>query len=78
MDHETIKKAVTEAMQDQMKDFYIEREKHYQHHEFISGLIEWRNSWKSTVMKAVANTIYAVAVALLLMGFIVWGKSVLK
>lgn len=75
---QAIKRAVSEAMQEQMKDFYIEREKHYQHHQFIGELIEWSKSWKSTAMKAIANTIVMAAIALLLAGYIAWGGKTFK
>lgn len=76
--YEVIKKAVTEAMQEQMKDFYIDREKHYQHHEFIDNMMKWSNSWKSTCLKAICELITVGAIALLVMGFIAWGKNTLK
>jgi len=76
--YEDIKKAVAEAMQEQMKDFYIDREKHYQHHEFIDDLIKWSNGWKSTCMKAIANLIILGAISLIIMGFIAWGGKTFK
>jgi len=77
-DYELIKKAVTEAMHDEMKDFYIDREKHYQHHEFIATLMEWKNGWKSTCMKAIANTVVTGILFLLIWGFIAWGGKGFK
>jgi len=73
-----IKRAVSEAMAEQMKDFYLEREKHYQHHEFIEDLIQWRDSSKSTCLRDLANIIVAGAVGLMLLGFIAWGSKALK
>ncbi len=76
--YDVIKKAVTEAMNEQMKDFYIDREKHYQHHEFISGMIEWSQSWKSTCLRAMANAIVLGIIGLLIYGYIAWGGKMFK
>lgn len=65
-------------MQEQMKDFYIERERHYQHHEFIEGMIKWSQSWKSTCMKAIMNAVAIGLLTLLIMGFIAWGGKAFK
>lgn len=77
-DYDVIKKAVSEAMVEQMKDFYVDREKHYQHHEFIEGMINWSNSWKSTCMRAIANAIVMGAIGLLVLGYIAWHGKALK
>lgn len=76
--YDVIKKAVQDAMKEQMKDFYIDRETHYQHHKFITGLIEWSQSWKSTCMRAVANAIVLGLIGLLLLGYITWGGKAFK
>ncbi len=76
--YDGIKKAVAEAMSESMKDFYIDREKHYQHHEFLSGLIEWSQNWKSTCMKAIANAIIGGIIFLLLLGYIAWGEKAFR
>lgn len=73
-----IKRAVGEAMDEKMKDFYIDREKHYQHHAFIEDLIQWRDSCKSTCMKAIANIVVVGAIGLMLAGFIAWGGKTFK
>jgi hypothetical protein len=78
VDHDSIKAAVTEAIQEQMRDFYVDREKHYQHHEFLESLIRWRDSCKSTCMKAVANMLIASILGLLVLGFLAWGGKALK
>ena len=57
MDHESVKKAVAEAMQEQMKDFYIDRETHYQDHEFIKDLREWSKGFKTAFWGKIASAI---------------------
>lgn len=37
-DYDAIKQAVKDAMKEEMKAFYIDREEHYQHHQFIKGI----------------------------------------
>jgi len=78
MDYDLVKKAVTEAMKAEMKDFYIDREKHYQHHEFLEGLINFSKSWKSNCGKAVSNIVVGGLFLLILWGFISWGSKTFK
>lgn len=77
-EYELIKKAVADAMTEQMKDFYVDRETHYQHHEFIDGMMEWSRSWKSTCMRAIANALVMGVIGLLLLGYIAWGGKMFK
>jgi len=76
--HAAIKASVVEAMQEQMKDFYVEREKHYQHHQFIDGLMEYSRCWKSTCMKAIAHAVIGAIIALVVWGYIAWGGKVFQ
>lgn len=77
-DYDLLKKAVSEAMQEEMKPFYVERETHYQHHEFISKLIRWSENCQSSCLKFMANVILAGIVGLIALGFIAWGGKAFK
>jgi hypothetical protein len=78
MEREMIKDAVAEAMQEQMRDFYIERERHYQDHEFITSIRIWSDTCKSTILTTVVKGLVLGALGLLLMGTILWGRTNLK
>lgn len=70
-DYDLIRRAVEDAMKEQMKNFYIEREKHYKHHEFIDEWMEWTKETKSTCIKALMTIVIGGLVALLAVGFAV-------
>lgn len=55
-----VKKAVTEAMQDQMKEFYIERERHYLDHGFVTDIREGAEWLKQ---KTCRGSVWAVILA---------------
>ena len=55
MEQKEIVEAVREAMREEMKDFYIDRETHYKDHEFILGLREWTKNFKSAFWAKIAN-----------------------
>jgi len=70
MDESTVKAAVKEAFKEEMSAFYVEREQHYQDHQFIKELREWCVQTKSTVLKTVVKVVVGGALALLFLGFI--------
>lgn len=72
---EMIKAAVVEALQEEIKPFYIEREAHYQDHLFVKELREWLNSSKSTIWKTTIKIGITGLIGLLILGFIFWGKT---
>lgn len=74
-EYELVKNAVSEAIKAEMKDFYVDREKHYQHHEFIDDLMKWSICWKSTFGKAIANAIAVAIIGLIVWGFVAWGNK---
>ena len=69
-----IKSAVKDAIDDRLGEFFIEREKHYQHHQFIESVIGLSNKIKGTACKAVTNLLIAALFALLLFGVVLWGR----
>ena len=63
------------AIDAKLGQFYIDRETHYQDHEFVQSLRKWTEEAKGTVLRAVVKTVVAAGFFLLLFGFIVWGKG---
>lgn len=82
MDEERLKAAVSEAvsevLDDKLKGFWVEREKHWQHHQFIDELIQFTSRCKGTTIKAIVNCAVYGLIALLVLGFMFWGKTNLK
>jgi len=66
-----MKKAVAEAMQENMKNFYIDRELHYKHHEYLEDWIDWTKDWKSCCRKAFAGMLVVGVITCLVIGFVV-------
>lgn len=72
---EIIKEAIKEALKEELGSFFIEREEHYQHHLWISQMIKWSDSIKSKVIGTVVKLFVTGIIVLVVMGFILWGKS---
>jgi hypothetical protein len=70
MEKELIKQAVKEAFKEELQQFYIDRETHYQHHQFIADWIESVKQCKSVVLKTIYTIIVVGALGLLALGFI--------
>jgi hypothetical protein len=78
VDKAMIKAAVHEAIDEKLGQFYIEREKHYQHHEFIDNVICYSNKIKGTACKTVTNLLIVGLATLAALGFGVWLKNHIK
>ncbi len=72
---EELKAILTEALQDEIKPFFVEREQHYQDHCFIKSFREWCNETKSTFWKAILKGVVLAVGILLVSGFIYWLKT---
>jgi len=77
-DKEIIKEAIREFIEEEDKTFFVDRETHYQDHLFISDLREWCEGIKSTFWKTIAKAVVMGIIALLILGFIFWGREHLK
>lgn len=83
MDEKGIKKAVSEAvaavMDDKLKAFYVERERHYRHHQWIERMMQWTESCKSTILQTITKCFVVAVIGLVVLGFVMWGsKSIPK
>lgn len=70
-----IKEAVKEVLEERLHAFYVERETHYQDHQFVRGLRLWVDGVKSTTVKTFVGIIVAAIVGLLALGFVMWGRK---
>ena len=71
-DLDTIKSAVKEAMKEEMQAFYIDREEHYQHHQFIKGLKTGIEGSQSLVGRITLITIIGGVATVLVLGVVSW------
>ncbi|MEP9411525.1 MAG: hypothetical protein HRF42_08980 [Candidatus Brocadia sp.] len=67
MDIDQLKAVIKEALDERIKEFYIDRETHYQDHQFIKELRDWTESIKSTTIKTVVGLFVAALIGLLLL-----------
>jgi len=69
---DTIKTAVRDVMQEEMKAFFIDREEHYQHHQFIKGLKTGIEGCQSLVGRITLITIIGGVATVLVLGVVAW------
>lgn len=69
---DTIKTAVRDVMQEEMKAFFIDREEHYQHHQFIKGLKTGIEGCQSLVGRITLITIIGGVATILVLGVVAW------
>jgi len=75
MELEAVKVAVKEALQEELNEFYIDREEHYKQHKFIEEMINYTEQCKGVFLKTIVTTIVGGAIALMIVGFAVkYGK----
>lgn len=78
MTKEELKEAVAEAIQDSIGEFYIERQKHFEHHQFIDGIITTSEKIKGTACKTITTSGIIGLLTILVLGVISWIKQHLK
>lgn len=67
-----IKTAVRDVMQEEMKAFFIDREEHYQHHQFIKGLKTGIEGCQSLVGRITLITIIGGIATVIVLGVVAW------
>lgn len=75
MTKEEIKEAVSEVLQEKLGDFFIERQKHFEHHQFIGELMNTAGNVKGTACKTVTIAGITGLLTILILGFIAWIKQ---
>lgn len=68
----TINNAITKSLDNKLAPFYVERETHYNHHQFIGGLIKLTDRVSSTTVSFLVKTFIGAVLVLILMGAAVW------
>ena len=72
MDRAELKAVIVEALNDEIKPFFVDREQHYNDHCFIKSFREWCDETKSQLWKTIIKGIAAIFGVLLIGGFIYW------
>ena len=75
MDKKEIQEAIRETFREEMKPFYIERETHYQDHQFVKEFRVFFEGVRGSVIKTVVGITITVIVGLIALGFIFWSKK---
>ena len=75
---EVISAAVTNAIRAQLKDFYVDREMHYQHHQFIKEMIVTFSDVRAVGRKTFIGSMVLGAIGLFLTGVGMWVCRVIK
>lgn len=76
---EQIQKVVEEgtkkAIDEKLGELYVDRKQHFLDHEWLKGLRKWSDKIQSTALKTVVELIISAFVILVVLGFMVWGRS---
>ena len=71
---EEIKTAMREVMRVEMAAFYIDREEHYQHHQFIKSLKSGVEGCQSIIGKVTLTAFIGGIITVMLIGIVGWIK----
>lgn len=69
---ELIEGAAARGIEKKFGEFYVERERHWEHHEFINGFIKFIDTIKNTALKTFVRTVVYGLLFLLLCGFLLY------
>ena len=67
MTKEELKSAVIEAIDEKLTPFWVERELHYKHHEFIDKWMKWSDDASKTIWRTIIKTfVYGILILIAL------------
>ena len=69
MTKEELKEVVESALEGRLKEFWVDRELHYKHHEFIDKWMKWSDDVSKTVWRSVVRYIVIFIMGLIALGF---------
>lgn len=75
MDAKEIGEAVRKALREEIQPFYVERESHYQDHQFVKELRVFLDGVCGTATKTIVGIAITAIVGLIVLGFIFWSKK---
>lgn len=59
----------------ELGQYKVPKEQHYQDHLWINQMITWQNNIKSSIWKSIMSILVAAIFMLMVWGFIMWGKQ---
>ena len=68
MTKDELKDAVGEAIDEKLSQFWVDRELHYKHHEFIDRWMKWSDDMSKTIWHTVVKAIVLLALGLMALG----------
>ena len=68
MTREELKSTVEEAIDEKLSQFWVDRELHYKHHEFIDRWMKWSDDMSKTIWHTIIKTIVLGLLGLLALG----------
>ncbi len=71
MTRSEIKEVVEEAIDDKLKEFWVDRELHYKHHAFIDKWMQWSDDATKTIRHTILKAIVLFFLGLLVVGFFI-------
>lgn len=75
MTKEEMRAAVEEAIDGRLKEFWVDRELHYKHHDFIDKWMKWCDDASTTFRRSIIKAIVISVLGLIALGFFVkFGK----
>lgn len=69
MDEKRLKQIMTEVIDDKFASFYVDPEKHYQEHLWLSDLIAWSDKVKTSAIKSIVRCVVVAMLGLMVIGF---------
>ena len=75
MTKDEIRDVIENALESKMKEFWVDRELHYKHHEFIDKWMQWADDTSKTVRHTVITFIILGLLGLLALGFFIRWKQ---
>lgn len=70
---EELKFIVKEAADEKIREFWIDRETHFRHHEFIDSWMRWSDRVSSVAVQTVVGSVIVFMIGLLALGFAIFG-----
>lgn len=74
MTKDEIRDVIENALESKMKEYWVDREVHYQHHAFIDKWMQWADDTSKTVRHTVITFLILGLLGLLALGFFIRWK----
>ena len=69
MTKEELKSTMEEVLDSRLKEFWVDRELHYKHHEFIDRWMKWSDDVNKTIWRSIIKYVVIFIMGLIALGF---------